>query len=185
MAGLIQAGCFQVLENRFELVRSSREIKKAIAACAIVFVDFIEAFGQALVTRLVVELALVIKNRLSKRLPNFVAHDLTGKLMRGFFKVAPEFLVTFLSASESDNCHRGRQVTVCCEVIQRGDEFAVGEIAGRAEDHNCAWLRHGPGGKPFPERVRFRLISSSIHEYPQITQISADWITRICCSGGM
>jgi hypothetical protein len=50
----------------------------------------------------------------------------------------------------------------------------MGEITRCAEDHNGARLRHWAGGKPFPERIWFRLISSSIHFRPQITLISGD-----------
>ena len=70
-----------MLEDRFELIWSSCKIEKAIAAGAVVFIDFIQAFGQALVTRLVVELALVVNNRLSERLPNFVTDRLPRKLI--------------------------------------------------------------------------------------------------------
>jgi hypothetical protein len=165
-----------VLEDRFKLIWSDGKIKKAIAAGAVVFVDLIKAFGQAFVTRLVVEVALVVKNRLSKRLPNLVAHGLARKFACRFFKIAPEFVITFLAPSESDNFYRRRQVTIGCKVVQSGHEFAVGEIARSAEDHNGTRLRHRPSGKPFPERVWFRLLSRSIHIVPQITQISADWI---------
>ncbi len=47
-ACLIQASSFQVLENWFELVWGSRKIEKPIAAGAVSFIDFIEAFGQFL-----------------------------------------------------------------------------------------------------------------------------------------
>src|SRR5437870_10671909 len=75
LARFIQAGGFQVLENRFELIRSGRKIKKAIAAGAMVFVDFIQAFGQSFVTRFVFKLTPMIKNRLRKCLPDFVANS--------------------------------------------------------------------------------------------------------------
>jgi hypothetical protein len=173
-----------VLENRFELIWSSCKIEKAIAAGSGVFVDFIQAFGQAFVTGLVVELAPMIKNRLSKRLPNLVTNRLPGKLARGLFKIPPEFVIAFVATSESDNRGAGGQITVSGEVIQRGNEFAMGEIARGAEDHNGARLRHWASGKPFPERVWFGLISTSIHFRLQITQISADWITRIISNRG-
>src|SRR5439155_8182054 len=92
-ACLIQASSFQVLENWFELVRACCKIKKAIAARAVSFIDFIEAFCQRLVAAFVAELALVKKKRLRKCLPNFVAHRLAGKLARRFFEIAPEFLI--------------------------------------------------------------------------------------------
>ena len=161
-----------MLQNRFELVWRGCKIKKAIPAGTVDFVDLIKAFSQPLVTSLVVELALVIKNRLSKRPPNFVAHSLAGKLARSFFKIAPEFVITFLAASESDNRHRGRQLAIGRQVVQRGDELAVREIACGAEDHNGTRLRHSPGGKPFPERVWSWLISCPVHGVHRLHRFS-------------
>jgi hypothetical protein len=89
---------------------------------------------------------------------------LPGKLAGGLFKIPPEFVITFVATSESHNRDTGGQLTVGREVIQRGDEFAMGEIARGAEDHNGARLRHCASGKPFPERVWFRLISGSMHD---------------------
>ncbi len=177
-----------MLEDRFKLVWSDGKIKKAIAAGAVVFVGLIKAFGQAFVTRLVVEVALVVKNRLSKRLPNLVAHGLARKFARGFFKIAPEFVITFLAASESDNCYRRRQITIGCKVIQSRDEFAVGEIARSAEDHNSTRLRHKPSGKPFPERVWFRLLSRSIHlstDYADFGRLDSAEGPRTHCSNAL
>src|SRR6266496_3617663 len=83
------------------------------------------------------------------QLPLHVSFKLAG----GFFEIAPEFLVTFFTARESDNGHSGRQVAIGREVVERRDEFSMGEIARSAEDHNGAWLRHGARGNSFPERV--------------------------------
>ena len=135
-----------MLENRFKLVWTCGKIKKAIAARAVSLIDFIETFYKRLVTAFVAELALVIKNRLRKCLPNFVAHRLAGKFARRFFEIAPEFLITFFATRESDNRHRRRQLAVGRDVIERRDEFAMGEIACRAEDHDTAWLRHRTRG---------------------------------------
>ena len=65
-----------MLQNRFELIGSSSEIKKAVAARAAFLVDLVETFGQRFVAGLVAEFALVIEDRLRKRFPDFVAHGL-------------------------------------------------------------------------------------------------------------
>src|SRR5437762_12854093 len=96
-AGLVQARGFQVLENRFELVRTGRQVKETVAASAMAFVEFLETFGQPLITSFITKLALVIKNRLRKRVPDFVAHRLTRKLARSFFDVASESVITFVA----------------------------------------------------------------------------------------
>src|SRR5262249_3307706 len=104
-AGLVQACALQVLENRFELVRTGCQVKQAVAARAVGLVDLVETVGQLFVTCFITKLTSVVKNGLRKRLPDFVAHRLTRKLARGFFEVAPEFVVTFVAPSESDDDH--------------------------------------------------------------------------------
>src|SRR5215475_2582741 len=99
-----------MLENRLKLIGRSSKIKEAVAAGAVVLIDFIEAFGQRVVTGFVSELALVIKDRLRKVLPDFIADALPGKLARGLFEIVPEFIVCFWPASETDNHHGWRQV---------------------------------------------------------------------------
>src|SRR5438477_12964495 len=106
-----------MLENRLELIGSSGKIKKAVATGAVVFVDFIEAFGQRLVARFVFELALMVKNRLRKVFPDFIAHGLSRKIARGLFEIAPELVVSFWPAGEADDLHSWRKVAIGREVI--------------------------------------------------------------------
>src|SRR5256886_14947327 len=167
-AGLVQSRSFQVLENRFELVRTGRQVKETVAARAMALVELLETFGQPFITSFITKLALMIKNRLRKRVPDFVAHRLTRKLSRGFFEVVPEFVVTFVAPSESDDDHAGWQFAVGRQVIQRRDKFAMCEISRSTEDHDAAGLWNGPRGQSFAQRVWFRLISSSVHFHPQI-----------------
>jgi len=137
-----------------------------------IFVDFIEPLGQRFVTSFVLELALVIKDRFRKVFPDFIAHGLPRKLARGFFEIAPEFVVSFWPAGETDNLHGGWQVAIGGEVIQCRDKFAMGEIAGRSEDHNRAWLRYGARGQTFAQRIWFWLISGSIHRQRKLRRFS-------------
>jgi hypothetical protein len=109
-------------------------------------VDFVEAFGELLITSFISKLAAVIKNGLRKRVPDFVAHRLTRKLARGFFKVASEFIVTLVASRESHDDYTGWQLAVGRQVIQRRHKFAMSEITGSAEDYDGARLRYGPRG---------------------------------------
>ena len=137
-----------------------------------ILVDLVETFNQGFVTRFVFELALVIKDRLRKVLPDFIAYALSRKLARSFFEIASEFVVCFWPASETDDLHGWGEFAVGGQVIQCGDEFAMGEIPCGAEDHNGAWLRNGARGQPFAQRVRFRLISSSVHGQRKLRSFS-------------
>ena len=78
----------------------------------------------------------MIENGLRKRVPDFVAHRLTRKFARGFFDLAPEFVVTFVASGESDDRDGRRQFAIGREIVKRGDKFAMCEIAGRAENHD-------------------------------------------------
>src|SRR5947207_15995269 len=49
------------------------------------------------------------------------------------------------------------------------------EVASGAENHNCAWLRHRTRGQTFPERIRFGLISRSVHAHTQVTRFATDF----------
>ena len=131
-----------MFQNRFELIRSSREIKKPVAAGAAFLVDLVETFRQRFVTGLVFELALVIEDRLGKGFPDFIAHSLARKFPSRFFEFSPKFVVTFLPSRKPDDCDGGRQIAISGEVVECRNKFALGEIAGRAEDDNCARLWH-------------------------------------------
>ena len=91
----------------------------------------------------------MIEDRLRKHFPDFIAHRLARKFARGFFELAPELVVTLLSSREPDDCHGGRQIAIGSKVVKRWDEFALGEIARRAENHNTARLRHAARGQTF------------------------------------
>ena len=80
-------------------------------------VELLETFGQLLITCFITKLAPVIKNRLRKRVPDFVAHRLTRKFACGFFKVTPEFVVTFVAPSESRDDYAGWKFAVGRQVI--------------------------------------------------------------------
>src|SRR5216110_130754 len=49
------------------------------------------------------------------------------------------------------------------------------EVASGAENHNRTWLRHRTRGQTFPERVRFGLISRSVHAHTQVTCFATDF----------
>src|SRR5438105_13877705 len=132
-----------MLENRLELIGRSRKIKKAIAAGAVVFIDFIETFSQRFVTGFVFELALMVKDRLRKVFPDVIAHGLSRKIARGFFEFAPEFVVIFWSAGEADNLDGWWEIAIGGEDIQCGNKVRVGEIAGVSQQRICAWLQPG------------------------------------------
>jgi hypothetical protein len=64
-----------------------------------------------------------------------------GNLAVDIGEAGAEFLVGFLPPRETDDLHAGRQLAIDREVVERGDELAVGEIPGGPEDDHGAGLR--------------------------------------------
>ena len=153
-----------MLQNRFELVGTSRQVKQAIPPSAVVFVDLAEAFAQPLVTSLVAELALMIKQRLRKCFPDFVAHRLARKFPHGFLHLFPKIVIALRPARETDDHRRGRQFAIIGKVVERRNQFPMRQIAGGAENHNAAWLGHRARRQTFAQRIRLLLLSGTIHE---------------------
>ena len=56
-ARLVQTRFLQIFQDRLELVRRDREIKKPVAAGAALLVDLVEALRQTLVAGVIVEFA--------------------------------------------------------------------------------------------------------------------------------
>ncbi len=135
-----------MFQDRFELVRSDGEIKKTIAACPALGVDRFQTLGQGLVTGFVAEFALVIKNRLRERFPDFVTHTLTRELARSCFELLAKFGIGFGTAGKAHHRDGGRQLAIGREIVERRHKFAMGQVAGRAEDDDAARLGDGPSG---------------------------------------
>ena len=68
---------------------------------------------------------------------------------------------------------RKPEVAIGRQVVERGHQFAIREIASGAEDHNGARLRNGARGQTFAQWVWLGLIGGSVHGW-KTTQIFAD-----------
>src|SRR5207244_119447 len=101
----------------------------------------------------IAELAAMVKNVLCEALPQLVLHGLSRKLFDGLLDFAAELLVRFVAPCKPDHGEAGGEIAVGRDVVERGNEFAVREIASRAENHHGAWLRHGPAGEAFAQRI--------------------------------
>ena len=144
-ACFVQAGAPEMFHDWFELIGRDREIEKSIAARAAFGVDLVQALSQTFVARLIAEVALMVVNRLRKSIPDFVANRLARKFSRRFLEFFSKVTVGFFAPGETDDGDGGWQIAVGREIIKSGNEFAMGQIAGRAEDHDAAWLRNGAG----------------------------------------
>ncbi len=142
---LFRSSGLEMFQDRFELFRADREIKQPVAARAAFLVDLVQPFGQTFETGLVGEIALMIKNRLREVLPDFIAHRLTRELFDRFFHFLAKIVIGLRATRETDDCDGRRQFAIGGEIVERRKQLAMSEIAGCAEDHDAARLRHGAG----------------------------------------
>ena len=161
-ARLVQAGFLQILHDRFELLGRGGEIKKTIAARAALLIEAVETFRQLLVALLVAEFALMIEERLGEAIPDFVAHGLPGEIPGRFLHFMAELLVRLGPAGEADHRDRRWHLAVRRDVVERGHEFAVSEVAGRAENDDGARLRQSLGRESFAQRIGLRLVRHDV-----------------------
>src|SRR5438876_10442414 len=100
----------------------------------------------------------MIEKRLRKSLPNIFANILTRKLVGGFFEFLTELVVAFGATGETDDGHCRWQFSSGGKIIQRRNQFPMGQVSGGAKNYNRARLRHRAGGQNF--RSRIRLVST-------------------------
>ena len=96
----------------------------------------------------------MVEKRLRKSLPNIFANILTRKLFGGFFEFLTELVVAFGATGETDDGHRRRQFSSGGKIIQRRNQFPMGQVSGGAKNHNRARLRHRAGAQTFAQRIR-------------------------------
>src|SRR2546430_502292 len=92
-----------MFQDRLELVRRDREIKKPVTACAPFLVDLIEALRQTFEARLIAKIALMIENRLAEFFPNLVSPGLARKFSNRLFHFLPKFVIAFFASGETDH----------------------------------------------------------------------------------
>ena len=144
-AGVVEAAVLEPRDDGLELLRPRREVEHAPSAEVVVLVELFDAFGEGLVALVVVELAAMIIKVLREVVPEFLLHGLAGKLLRRLLHFLAENVIALVAPREADDHHARGQVAVGGEVVERGHQLAVGEVAGRAEDHERAGfgLRRG------------------------------------------
>ena len=168
VARFVQSRVLQIFQDRFELIRRDREIKQSVPARAPLLVDFLKSFRQRLVTIGVVELALVIKERLREPVPNFIAHLLPRELLRRFLLLLPKLVIRLRPSGKSNDGDLRRQFTIRREIVERRNQFPHRQVSRRAEDHDRARLRHRARSESFPERIRLLCFRFGAHGASQI-----------------
>src|SRR4051812_13800673 len=90
--------------------------------------------------------------------PHVLAELVAGVLLDGLLHVLAEALVVLLGAGDADDGEPRRQEPPQHERVQRRHQLLVGQVAGRAEDHEGARIRGAPQRQALLERVDLLLL---------------------------
>src|SRR5262249_27120851 len=120
-------------------------------------VELIEEAVELRLARVVVELGRDVAHALHKALPDFVAEGIAGVLPDRRLHSLPELVVRHLAPRHADARELLWQQALVRERVDRGDQFALGEVTRRAEDDEHARIRRPADDEPFEERVVERL----------------------------
>ena len=76
-------------------------------------------------------------------------------LLSDLFVLRPEVVVGPVAAGEADDGAFGREVATPRELKQRRNQLAMGQVSGRAEEHDGAWLGDPRPRQRLTQGVRF------------------------------
>ena len=141
-----QAGPLQTTRDRRELIRRHREIHQHVAPGSMAGVHLLESLLQPLIGIGIFGTPgqIVQTRRVGAEKPDIGAvFAVPADRRRGTFA---ESFVAQTRAGNPDHRELVRQEAVAMQVVEGGNELALREIAGSAEDHHHAGRRRGGGG---------------------------------------
>ncbi len=96
----------------------------------------------------------MIKNRLGQRVPHGGIDRLEARKLRdGVAQLGAELIMRFRAARKADDDEGLGKLAFVGEVVERGDELAVGEVAGSTEDDKRTRFRRLPCADAFAKRI--------------------------------
>src|SRR6266436_4102500 len=133
-----EAGLTELLHDGREKSRRNREVEKSIPSGAVFFIDVVDLLPQALERLGILKVALDVIDTLGEPGPN-CGVDLGGRIFGDFFRKSfAKTLRGEIVAGEADDGELFGEQIVGGEVAERGDELALSQVAGGAEDdHNA------------------------------------------------
>ena len=137
-----QAAGPEIFEDDVELGRRGREVEEPVAARAESLIDAVEFASERRVAIRLIEAAAVVENIGGEARPKLVVDRAPGILAHGLAEFLAESLARFVASGKADHGERGRKVSVRSEIVERGDKFAAGQVAGCAEDDHNARVGH-------------------------------------------
>ena len=133
------------LDDVAEEVGRGGEIEEIIAVGVVFLVNLGEGLFELVVSGGIVEVSADITDAADEPFPQIVVDGAGGKLLEVFGDLLARIVVAHRIAADADDGKFARQQLLAGEVVERGNQLAAGQVAGKAEDHHDA----GIGGTPY------------------------------------
>ena len=150
--GAVEAGALDLLDDDREELRRGREVVGAVERLARLLVEHVERRAQRLVALGVVEVGGDVLDVLQQPVEHRVVGRAARELDDRLAALAREVVVALLAPGDADQLEALRQRALVREVVERGEQLAVREVAGGAEDDERGG-RDRQALEPFDERV--------------------------------
>ena len=144
-----QAGFAEMAADRGKARRRRRQIKQPVAFRAALALDAGKLLADLLVGRVVVGIALDIGDAAEQALDHALVDVARGEFRQAFGEIVGERFAREWTAGDADQGKCFRQQPGHGEIIERGHQQPVGEVARRAENNETARIgrpRRGGGG---------------------------------------
>jgi hypothetical protein len=130
-----------------------REVVDAIALRAALLIDLLQARRDAVLARLVGELGRDVVGALGEPVPDVVAKLVPSVIVDGFAHRGAELVVGHVRARRPDDGEAVGQQPPVGERVERREQLARGQVAGRTEDREDAGLGRALEAQALEQRV--------------------------------
>src|SRR5439155_1280732 len=175
-----QARGLQLLEQRGKRAGRRGEVVEPVAARGAHAIQLFELRPQARKRVRVVERSRHVAHAGPEVLPDLRIDRLRAREpAHRLAHFGGELLMRIRGLRNADDPERRRQMRADGEVVERGNELAVGEIAAGAEDDHRARLRSGVAAQPRPERIGDLVVLRRVgHRSPLLHCVAAELVAQ-------
>ena len=146
---LRQPGRAELLDDRRKELRRGGQVVEVVPLGAMRFVHLVQQFFEALVGLGIVDIAGQIVEAFGEPVPKLLVDRGGGELAQLGAHLLAELVVSHCAAREADDGEMLGKQAVAGEIVERGEQFALGEVSGGAEDDHDARIAGAARG-PVP-----------------------------------
>ena len=153
--------------------RLGREVVEVVALDALLGVDLLEVLREVVEGRGVGEVqSLVVDPRRQRPPRRFIERQHPRVLLERGTELVAELGVGVWPAADAQDGELVRQEVRPPQLVERRHDLAVGEVAGRAEQDQHAWIRHALEAKALAQRVGRLLLAAPAAGRPGLAQLA-------------